>query len=123
MILKFSLFKEAAVNWKEHNAPRLGAALAYYTVLSLAPLLVVIIAICGYTFGENAVRGQVYWDIKDLIGDESAVVVQTLLKAAHRPAEGILASTLGFVTLLVGASAVFVELRETLNYIWDAPPE
>lgn len=121
MTLRLSVFKQAAVQWSKHNAPRLGAALAYYTILSLAPLLVVIVAIAGYAFGEEAVRGHIYWQIKDLIGSESAVVVQTLLKAAHRPAAGVWATIIGFAVLLAGASGVFLELRDTLNYIWEVP--
>lgn len=121
MTVNFSLFKEAAANWSTHNAPRLGAALAYYTVLSIAPLLVVIVAICGFAFGEDAVRGQVYWQIKDLTGNESAAAIQSMLKTAHHPGTGIFATIVGFLTLLAGASGVFLELRDTLNYIWNAP--
>jgi membrane protein len=121
MRLKWSLFREAADQWSLHNAPRLGAALAYYTVLSLAPLLVVVVAICGFAFGKDAVRGQIYWQIKDVVGGAGAAAVQTLLVGAQRPAAGIAASMLGFVVLLAGASGVFGELRDTLNYIWDAP--
>jgi membrane protein len=121
MSFHWGLFREAASEWSRHHAPRLGAALAYYTVLSLAPLLVVIVAVAGFAFGENAVRGQVYSEFKDLMGDRGAAIVQTLLKAAYRPGTGITASVLGFFTLLLGASGVFMELRDTLNYIWDAP--
>ncbi len=121
MPFRWALFMEAASQWSKHNASRLGAALAYYSVLSLAPLVVVVVAICGFAFGEQAVQGQVYWQIKDLVGSQSAAVVQTLLKQAHQPSAGILASVAGFIVLLLGASGVFIELRDTLNYIWDAP--
>jgi membrane protein len=120
--LRWGLFREAASQWSRHNAPRLGAALAYYTILSLAPTVVVIVAIAGFAFGESAVRGQVYTQFRDTMGDRGAAAIQALLRAAHRPAAGITASALGFLTLLVGASGVFMELRDTLNYIWDAPP-
>ncbi|HVW87330.1 MAG TPA: YihY/virulence factor BrkB family protein, partial [Bryobacteraceae bacterium] len=119
--LNWGLFKEAASHWSDHNAPRMGAALAYYTVLSLAPLLVVVVAVSGFAFGEQAVRGQIYWQIKDVIGSQAAGVVQTLLKAAHQPESGIFATIVGFIVLLLGASGVFIELRDTLNFIWEAP--
>ena len=120
MRLKWSFFREAGCQWSAHNAPRLGAALAYYTVLSLAPLLVVVAAICGSAFGDAAVRGELYWQIKDVVGSQSAEAIQTLLAGAHRPSAG-LAGVLGFGVLVAGASGVFAELRDTLNYIWDAP--
>src|SRR5581483_968663 len=115
------LFREAASQWSNHNAPRLGAALAYYTVLSLAPLLVLVVAVSGVAFGADAVRGQVYWQIKDVVGNEGAAAVQTLLKAAHKPAQGLLASAFGFLILLISASGVFTELYDALNFIWDVP--
>jgi membrane protein len=121
MNLHWRLFREAAAQWSEHNAPRLGAALAYYTVLSLAPLLVVVVAVSGFAFGEDAVRGQVYWQIKGVVGSEGAMAVQTLLKAAHRPTTGLVSSIVGFFILLIGASGVFMELHDALNYVWDAP--
>jgi len=118
---KWALFSDAASKWSDHNAPRLGAALAYYAVLSLAPLLVIVVAICGFAFGEQAVRGQLYWQIRSTVGDQAAQFVQTLIKDAHRPGRGLVASTIGFLILIFGASGVFVELRDTLNYIWDVP--
>ena len=118
----WGLFEEAASLWSAHNAPRLGAALAYYAVLSLAPLLILAVAVCGMVFGEDAVRGQVYWEIKDIFGPQGADVIQNLLKAAHKPGSGIFATIAGIVVLLFGASGVFAELRDTLNLIWDAPP-
>jgi membrane protein len=122
MRLYGKMFREAYILWSRHNAPRLGAALAYYTVLSLAPLLIAVVAVCGIFFGDAAVRGQIQWQIQSTVGPEAAAVVQTLLKGARQPGAGILASSLGFLVLLTGASGVFVELRDTLNYIWDAPP-
>jgi membrane protein len=85
-------------------------------------MLLLFIAIAGKIFGQSAVRGQVYWEIKDVVGRQPADVVQTLLQAAHKNGTGIFAAVAGSVTLLFGASAVFAELRDTLNYIWDAPP-
>jgi membrane protein len=120
--VKWCLFSEAASLWLSHNPSRLGASLAYYAVLSLAPLLVLTVAICGFVFGETAVRGEVYWQVKGVIGSQAAEIVQTLLKAAHRPGSGIFATIVGFIVLLFGASGVFSELRDILNFIWNAPP-
>jgi membrane protein len=117
----WSIFREAASEWSRHNAPRLGAALAYYTVLSLAPTLVIVAAVCGFVFGEQAVVGKIYWQIRDVVGSQTASIVEALLKSAHRPAAGILATLLGVIALLVGASGAFMELRDALNYIWDVP--
>jgi membrane protein len=116
------LFQEAASLWSAHNAPRLGAALAYYVVLSLAPLVLLSVALCGRIFGDDAARGQVYGEIKDVVGGPAAAVVQSLLREAHKPGSGFWATIVGTVILLFGASGVFVELRDTLNLIWDAPP-
>jgi membrane protein len=121
MYFSYTLFRDAAFRWSEHNAPRLGAALAFYTVLSLAPLLVILVAVCGFVFGAQAVTGELFWQIHSTVGDEGAKLVQTLVKTAHRPATGVIATGFGIVMLFAGASAVFVELRDTLNYIWGAP--
>lgn len=121
MHLDKAVFRNAAAQWASHNAPRLGAALAFYSVLSLAPAVVLIVAVCGFTFGRAAVQGQIFFEVRNVIGDQGAAAVQAILKSADRPASGIGASIVGFVTLLVGASGAFVELRGTLNYIWDAP--
>ena len=117
-----SLFREAATQWLAHNPSRLGASLAYYAVLALAPMLVVAVAICGTVFGDQATRGEVYGKIKDIVGSQAAGVVQTVLTAAHKPGAGIVASISGSVVLLFGASGVFSELRDILNLIWDASP-
>jgi membrane protein len=118
---QWSLFREAGAQWLTHNPSRLGASLAYYAVLSLAPVLVLAVAICGTVFGDAAARGQVYEQIKDVVGPQAAAVAQSVLTAAHKPGAGLLASITGFVVLLFGASGVFSELRDILNLIWDAP--
>ena len=119
---EWALFKDAGAAWNAHNAQRLGASLAYYTIFSLAPLLLIFVAIAGIVFGENAVRGEIYWQIRALAGYQGAAFVQDLLKGVNtHAASGILASLLGFVMLMLGASGIFVELRDDLNYIWDIP--
>ncbi len=116
------MFREAASDWSTHNAPRLGAALAYYAILSLAPILLIVVALGGYLFGQNAVRGEIYWQARQVVGSELAATLQTLLASAEPQTSGIVASVFGFIVLFVGASGVFLELREALNYIWDVPP-
>lgn len=117
----FDAFRDAGLAWSRHNAPRLGAALAYYAVLSMAPTLVVAMAICGVAFGQQAVDGRIYLEVRDVLGAQIAAILESLLKSAYRPAVGFFAGILGFVAMMFGASGVFVELRDTLNYIWDAP--
>jgi membrane protein len=105
--------------WNKDNAPRLGAALAYYTVLSLAPLLLVVITIAGFVFGREAVQGQIMYQISGMVGTEGGQAIETMLKnAASQKTTGVWASILGVLTLLFGASAVVGELRSSLNNIW-----
>jgi len=121
MYARWPLFRKAALRWADHNAPRRGAALAYYTVLSLAPLLVIIVAMGGIFFGDQAVRGELAKQLRQIVGSEGALAIAALIRDAKRPGAGIVASSIGFGVLLLGASGVFVELRQTLNEIWDAP--
>lgn len=106
-------------NWFDHNVPRLGASLAFYTLLSLAPLVIIVVAIAGAAFGRQAAEGQLLWQIRDLIGQEGAETVQSLLKSAYiHGGSGTLATVVGVLTLLYGASSVVAELRDALNTIW-----
>jgi membrane protein len=113
------LFEESLGGWNRHNAPRLGAALAFYTLFSLTPLLLVLVAICGLVFGKEAAEGQIVWQAKALIGRTGAAAIQAILQGSSNTTHGVLASIVGFGTLLVGASAVFIELRDALNTIWE----
>ncbi len=115
-----TLVKDLFSEFFEKNAPRLGAALAYYTVFSMAPLLVVVIAIAGLAFGRAAVEGQIVWQIQSLVGSEGAKAIQSLLAATQKPATGIVATVISLVVLLFGASGVFLELRDSLNLLWGA---
>lgn len=109
--------------WSADQAPRLGAALSFYTMLSLAPLLILMIAAAGLLFGQEAARGQLFQQIRDLIGDQGAAAIQTMVQNASKPGSGIVASVIGFVTLLVGASSVTFELKNALNVIWKVPED
>ncbi len=111
----------AFTEWLNDKAPRLGAALAFYTALSLAPLLVVVLAVAGLAYGQQAVRGQLVWQIQDFVGKDGARAIQALISAAHRPASGIIATILGLITLFFGASSAFAELSDALNTIWHVP--
>ena len=118
----WELVKASLSEWLEDNAFRLGAALAYYTVFSLAPLLVIAIAIAGFVFGEEAARGRIVEQMQGLMGPEGAHAVQTMLAASRRSGTGIVATVLGVITLLLGATGAFVELQGALNTVWDVPP-
>src|SRR5687767_9382702 len=101
------LLSAAFSDWMEDHAPRLGAALAYYTTLSIAPLLLIVIGIAGLVFGEEAARGQVVGQLQGLVGDEGARAIQEMIANAQKPAQGIVATVVGIVTLLAGATGVF----------------
>jgi len=115
------LGRESVEAWIEDYAPSMGAALAYYTLFSLAPVLLITISVAGLVFGEEAARGEIFAQLKGLIGAEGAVAVQGLLKSASQPASSILTSAIGVATLLVGATSVFSELQSDLDRIWRAP--
>ncbi|HJQ83928.1 MAG TPA: YihY/virulence factor BrkB family protein [Candidatus Binatia bacterium] len=119
----WGLVREAFGDWSEDKAPRLGAALAYYTVFSIAPLLLIVIAIAGMVFGPEAARGQIVAQLETLIGPDAARAVQEMLANAQRPSAGIVATVVGVVTLLLGASGVFGQLQDALNTVWEVEPK
>lgn len=106
----------------EDRAPRLGASLAFYTLLSMAPIVIVVIAIAGLAFGEQAAEGRLLWQIQDLVGWQGALAIQGLLKSARAAGGGTVATILSLITLFFGATAVVNELRDALNTIWHTPP-
>lgn len=112
---------EIFAHWSRDDAPRLSASLAYYTILSSAPLLVISIAVADRVFGRDAVQGQLAWEIQTLVGGEAAQAIQAILRGAHRPSSGLIATVLSVATLIVGASSVVVELNSSLNLIWGIP--
>jgi membrane protein len=117
----WSLIKESISQWSEDYAPSMGAALAYYTIFSIAPLLVIAIALAGFFFGQDAASGEIFAQLRGLLGDEGAAAVQGLVKSASEPGRGTFAAVAGVVTLLIGATTVFGELQSDLDRIWDAP--
>jgi membrane protein len=115
------MVKDAANAWVADYAPSMGAALSYYSVFSLAPLLLIVISVAGLVFGEEAVRGEVFAQLQGLLGADAAQAVQGLLASVSKPEEGVLGTTIGLVLLLVGATTVFGELQDALDRIWRAP--
>lgn len=115
------LIKAAVSSWVDDFAPSMGAALSYYTVFSLAPMLLIVIGVAGLVFGADAARGEIVAQLRGLMGEQGAVAVEELLKSASDPGQGILATIIGFATLLVGATAVFAELQSSLDRIWRTP--
>ncbi len=122
LFVAWRLIRDAAYAFIEDEALTRGAAIAFYTVTSLGPLLFIVVAIGGLAFGEDAARGAVAAQLTGLVGRESAALVQAALQGASHVPESILASLLGAVTLLVTASGVFAEMQAALNALWRAPP-
>src|SRR5947209_8744145 len=100
-----ALLKETITEWSNDKAPRLGASVAFYTLLSLAPLVIVVVAIAALGYGRKAAEGELFWQTQGLMGVEGAKVVQSIVQSAHRPSAGILATVVGLVTLAIGASS------------------
>lgn len=117
----WSLLKQTAVSWLDDYAPSMGAALAYYTLFSLAPLLLIVISVAGLIFGEDAARGEITLQLQSLMGDAGARAVQDLLASVRQPVEGSFATAVGLLLLLVGATTVFAELQDSLDRIWRVP--
>lgn len=119
-----ALIKATAMEWNQDKVPLQAAALAYYTVFSLAPLLLIAIAIAGAFFGEEAVRGEIIGQVQGLVGVQAAEVIQTMLQNTQKPgAGGGAATVVGIGTLLLGASGVFGQLQDALNTIWGVKPK
>jgi membrane protein len=119
----WSLMWDAANGWLDHRAARTGAALAFYTVFSLAPVLTLSIAIAGFFFGEAAARGEIVDQIGDLVGPQGAQLVQSVLQNASRPGAGFIPTIISIVTLILGANTALAELKAGLDQTWNVPPE
>lgn len=118
------LLKATFKEWNEDKVSRLAAALAYYTIFSIAPILVIAIAIAGAIFGEDAARGQIVGQIQGLVGRDGAEVIETAIANAGQPGsnEGLIASLINLALLIFGATGVFAELQGALNTIWEVTP-
>ncbi|MBX3626575.1 MAG: YihY/virulence factor BrkB family protein [Rhizobacter sp.] len=117
----WQLAKKAAVSWQNDYAPSMGAALAYYTTFSAAPLLLIVVSVAGLVFGAEAARGEIFAQLRGMLGEEGAVAIQGLLESVAKPKEGVFATFVGVVVLLIGATTVFAELQDALDRIWRAP--
>jgi membrane protein len=115
----WSILRKTFAAWNEHEAPRLGAALAFYTILSLAPLVIIVLAIVALVFGHATAQSQLLGQVESMIGHQGSEAVKGMIEQAQKPASGTVASIIGVITLLFGASGVFGELRSALNRMWD----
>jgi membrane protein len=113
-----SLLKQTLSEWMDDNVPALAAALAYYTLFSIAPMLIIAIAVAGLAFGKEAAHGEIQSQLQSLIGDAGAKVVEDMVASASRPSSGILATLVGVGVLAFAATGVFVQLQDSLNTIW-----
>lgn len=107
----------------DDKAPKFGAALSFYTIFSLAPILVIAVTIAGFIFGPEAARGELYSQIRDLIGDDGAMVIQTALKNAQYSWGGVISIIVSVATILIGSTVVFIDIQESLNLIWKIKPK
>jgi membrane protein len=115
------LLRETVTSWSNDYAPSMGAALAYYTLFSIAPLLLIVISIAGLVFGQEAAQGEIVAQLQGLMGEDGAHAVEGLLVSASRPETGVLAGVLSFGLLLFGATTVFAELQDAFDRIWRVP--
>lgn len=117
----WGMMKATFSAWIDDYAPSMGAALAYYTMFSIAPLLLIVISTAGLVFGEEAVRGEIFGQLRGLMGDQGAQAIQGLLESVSEPKTGIASIVIGTVLLLIGATSVFSELQDAFDRIWKAP--
>lgn len=113
-----ALIKQTFAAWLDDRAPRMAAALAFYTLFSIAPLLIIVVAVAGLFFGQEEVRLQIAGQIQTLVGSNGADAVMTMMQSMSKPSYNIIAALVGLVTLLIGATGVFGELQDSLNAIW-----
>lgn len=117
----WALLRDTVMSWIDDYAPSMGAALAFYTLFSTAPLLLIVISLAGLFFGEQAARGEIMEQLAGLVGTDSAATIQTLLEGLNRPATSVYSSLVGLVALLIGATTVVAELQTSIDRIWRAP--
>ncbi|QHL88205.1 YihY family inner membrane protein [Nibribacter ruber] len=117
------IIKEVWFDFLDNNSFQKGAALAYYTIFALPPILIIMINTAGAVFGREAVQGEVYTQLRDLLGSKSAASIQEMVESIHQSADFNLATMIGVTTLLVGATGVFISLQESLNQIWGVKPK
>ena len=109
--------------WNDANASAMGAAVAFYTIFAIAPLFILVLALAGLIFGHTAAQHELFGQIEQLIGKNGSESIQSILRAADQPRAGLFATAIGFITLFVGASSVFIQLQQSLNAIWNVRPK
>ncbi|MGI8584088.1 MAG: YihY/virulence factor BrkB family protein [Chitinophagaceae bacterium] len=114
----YTYLKQVFTEFGEDDILKYSASLAYYTVFSIAPVLIVIISICGKLFGKDAIQGQIYRHIKGLVGNDAAVQIQETIKNIHLTGQSIFATIISVIVLLIGATGIFGEVQDSLNKIW-----
>ena len=119
----YDLLRDTVYAYIEDEALTRGAAISYYTVTSLGPILVIVVAVAGLAFGRDAAQGAVVQQLSELMGQQSASLLQSALQGASGLSSGVIAGVVGFVALLITASGVFVEMQTALNVIWGLPPK
>ena len=117
----YQLAKQSVSAWIDDYAPSMGAAISYYTVFSIAPLLIIVIAVAGFVWGREAVQGELVGQLTGLIGKEGATGIQALIESANQPTQGLVATVISTLVLIVGATTVFAELQSALDRIWQVP--
>ena len=118
----YQLVRKSIDAWVDDYAPSMGAAISYYTVFSIAPLLIIVIAVAGFVWGREAVQGQIIQQLSGLLGNEGAAGIQALIESANKPAKGLVATIISVCVLIVGATTVFAELQSAMDRVWDVPP-
>jgi membrane protein len=117
------LLRDAAVDWYDDNVPRLAAAMAFYTLLSLAPLLVISVSVAGAVFGDEAARGEIVGQLRGLLGREAAEAIQSVLASARETHTNVVGAVIGGIALFFGASGTFAELQSALDTVWEVKPK
>jgi membrane protein len=118
----YLLAKKSVTAWIDDYAPSMGAAISYYTVFSIAPLLLIVIAVAGLVWGREAVQGEIVAQLSGLIGKDGATGIQALIESANKPTQGLVAGAISVVVLVIGATTVFAELQSALDRVWGVPP-
>jgi membrane protein len=119
----WDLLRKTASEWLDDRAPSLAASLALYTLLSLAPVVVIAVSVAGLVFGQDAARGEVSHQLRTVMGPQAGEAIEAVLAQAHTPGKSVVATIIGLVVLLLGASGVFSELQETMNIVWNVKPK
>jgi membrane protein len=119
----WNLLRRTFAEWSEDKAPQLGASLAFYSAISIAPLLVIALSIAAFFLGEEAARGKVIEEFQGLVGSEGGKAIEDMIASANKPGAGLIATLLSIATLLFGASGVFGQLQDALNTIWEVKPK